>query len=196
MFVPSRLGNRWFRARVWLFPLLRAPLSAPLTLICVVVLACDTFYGPSDNGDPLIQTDALEYQLTPDWVGLRVEIPYTFTNRTGDRVYLVNCNGSFSIHLEREQDGEWKHAWSPVHNLCLSPPIVVEPNGTFSDTLNVWGAPPDSLHIGPSFDVADPSGVYRIVWGTGLWSFQSDTLPFGPLIPLEWRISNHFTLRR
>lgn len=162
----------------------------------LAVAACDTFTEPGDEFGPVIQTDSLEYHLIPDWVGLRVDIPYTFENRTGRQISLVNCNGSFSIHLQREQDGEWKFAWSPVRNMCLSAPIVIEPNGTFAETLNVWGAPPDSLHIGPNFDVADPSGIYRIVWGTGLWSFQSDSLPFGPQIPLKWRVSNRFTLRR
>lgn len=164
--------------------------------LILALAACDTFTEPGDEFGPVIQTDSLEYHLIPRWGGLRVDIPYTFENRTGRRVFLVNCNSTFNILLQREQDGEWKNAWSPLLPSCLSPPIVIEANATFADILRVWGAPPDSTNWGPNFDVADPSGVYRIVWGTGLWSFQSDTLPFGPQIPLKWRVSNRFTLRR
>ena len=158
-------------------------------------LGCDTATGLSDD-ERFIQTESLVYELQPDWIGLRTEIPYTFTNRTGRTIYLVNCRGAFSIHLERQDEGAWKAAWSPVIPACLSPPIAIEKNTVFHDTLHVWGAPPDSSHYAPNFDLDDPSGVYRIVWGTGLTSFDANAYPFGPLITLDWRVSNRFTLQR
>jgi hypothetical protein len=58
--------------------------------------------------------------------------------------------------------------------------------------VHVWGAKPGG-NAGPRFDVADPSGTYRMVWTSALSSFQ-DHLPFGPQIPAEFRISNSFEL--
>lgn len=167
-----------------------------LSAACFCLPACDTldWLGPEDEMP--IQTNDLEYELTPDWIGLSVDIPYTYTNRTGRRVYVVNCNGSFGIRLIREQDGAWITAWAPVLNLCLSPPIVIEPNATFTDTLFAWGAPPDSTHYGPNFDLADPSGTYRIEWSRALSSFATNVRGFGELIPIKARISNSFTLRK
>jgi hypothetical protein len=158
-------------------------------------LGCETSTGLDSDREHLIQTESLEYEFQPDWIGLRVEIPYVFTNRTGRQVYLVNCNGAFALHLEREDNGSWRAAWAPVIEDCLSPPIVIPRNTTFVDTLRVWGAPPGS-NAGPQFDVEDPSGLYRIVWDDALSSFQDDSYPFGPQIPLDARISNRFTIRR
>jgi hypothetical protein len=151
-------------------------------------LGCDSATGPSDD-QRLIQTESPAYQLQRKGIALTAEIPYTFTNRTGRTVYLGNCNGAFSILLEREDEDGWKTAWAPWRQTCLSPPIVIEANTVFHDTLYVWGAPADSTNISPHFDQDEPSRVYRIVWGTGLW-FNA------VLINRNWRISNRFTLRK
>ena len=178
---------------------------AALTVaISVAWLGCDTATGITYDGTPLLQTESLEYELRSDGIGLSAEIPYVFTNRTGRPVYIVNCRGYFLLHLEKEVDGEWTFAWGPGVNACLSDPIVVEANETFIDTISVWGTPPDRINTGPNFHVDDPDGVYRIVWDDALSSFTEDAppvqddvfSPFGPQIPLEWRISNRFTLRR
>ena len=180
------LGFRWPQLRS------RGVLFVSVTL---GYLGCYTITGLSDE-ERLIQTESLVYELQPDWIGLRTEIPYAFTNRTGRTIYLVNCNGAFSIHLEREDGEGWRTAWSPIRAACLSAPIVIEENAVFHDTLHVWGAPPDSTNWSPNFDIDDPSGVYRIVWGTGVGSYDEDASPHGPLIMLEWRVSNRFTLQR
>ena len=156
-------------------------------------LGCDAATGLARDGERLIQTESLAYDLRSDGLGLGVEIPYVFTNRTGAEVYLVNCGGAFALRLEWHVEGVWRTAWAPILTLCLSPPIVIESNATFGDTLHVWGAPPGSNYH-PQFEVGDPSGTYRIVWGDALSSCQ-DHLPFGPQIPLESRISNQFTVR-
>jgi hypothetical protein len=158
-------------------------------------VGCNDSTGLERDSEPLIQTHATEYKLKGDGPGLGVDIAYVFTNRTGGAVYLVNCGGSFGLHLERKAELGWHFAWGPVLNQCLSPPIVIEPNATFAGTLRVWGAPPGS-NTYPQFDVDDPSGTYRIVWDDALSSFDADSYPFGAQIPLEARISNRFTLRK
>ena len=163
----------------------------PVLAAVAVASACD-LTDPLPV-EPLIQTDATTYQLVSDADGLSTEIPYVFENRTGASVYLVNCNGVFALRLERLERGQWNVAWSPVLPLCLSPPIVIEAGATFAATLHVWGSPPNQ-NSAPSFDVADPSGTYRLVWDAALSSFQ-DYLPFGEPIPFPYRVSNPFTLR-
>ena len=173
-----------------------APSRLQLPLVLAASLAgfgCESSTGLARDSERLIQTESLAYDLRSDGPGLGVEIGYVFTNRTGAPVYLVNCGGGFGLHLEREVEGVWRFAWGPILPLCLSPPIVIESNATFADTLRVWGAPPGS-NTYPQFDVEDPSGIYRIVWDAALSSFQ-DSVPLGPQIPFEARISNRFTLR-
>jgi hypothetical protein len=97
-------------------------------------LGCDSATGPSDD-QRLIQTESSAYQLQRKGIALTTEIPHTFTNRTGRTVYLSNCNGAFSILLEREDEDRWKTAWAPWRQTCLSPPIVIEANTVFHDTL-------------------------------------------------------------
>lgn len=93
-----------------------------------------------------------------------------------------------------ETAGNWVHYWSPLRQLCLSPPLVIEPDEVYQDTLRVEGCasgegcfqrltPPDT-----------DSTAFRIVWTDALSSYDDGGPPWGDLIPLEERVSNHFTL--
>ena len=155
--------------------------------------ACGSATDLPRDVEPLLQTESLEYELSSGSVGLRTEIPYSFENRTGDAVYLVNCNGDFALVLQRLEGDQWVTAWGPVLNDCLSPPIVIAEGEVWADTVHVWGAMAGTNSF-PQFDVAEPAGIYRILWIDALSSFQ-DHLPFGPQIPEEYRISNRFFLR-
>ena len=108
-----------------------------LLIVPALLNGCLSATGLPDP--PLLETDALTYELVRDDPGLMVSIPYTFTNRTGGPVYLVNCLGGSGLHLEREDRGDWHPAWSPVLLDCLSPPIVIEEDEVWVDTLEVWG---------------------------------------------------------
>ena len=162
-----------------------------LLIVPILLNGCLSITGPSDT--PLLQTDALTYELVWGDPGLMVSIPYTFTNRTGGSVFLVNCLGGFGFHLEREDRGDWRPAWSPVLLDCLSPPIVIEEDEVWVDTLEVWGGLPGG-NFGPRFDVADPAGTYRVVWDAALSSYDADGPPFGRPLPLPQRVSNTFQL--
>jgi hypothetical protein len=175
---------------------MRNPGQNSTELRCIALLValmslngCDS---PTAVQTPLLQTDAPSYTLVRSANGFETEIRYVFTNRTGGAVYLVNCQGSYGLLLERYDGEKWKPAWSPVIPACLSLPIVIARGETFAASLRVWGARPgQSAH--PQFDRADPSGTYRIVWTDALSSYQ-DHLPFGAEIPLESRMSNSFKL--
>ena len=174
----------------------RLKATVPLGLAAALGgLGCDTATGLVRDTEPPIQTDVLEYELDFDGLRFRVDISYVYTNRSGNPVYLVNCNGGFGLHLERDENGAWQYAWGPVLNRCLSPPIVIASNATFADTLHVRAGSFGSNSF-PQFDVDDPSGTYRIVWTAALSSLDANQLPFGPQIPFEYRVSNRFTLRK
>ena len=143
-------------------------------------------------------TDGTSFRLGKEnwrghvWYG--TEIPYSFTNRTGSKVYLVNCEGRFDLGLEVQESGEWVLAWSSVSGLCLDAPIVIEPGEVWETTLEVIGCTSGGS-CAPRLDTTRiTSAPVRIVWGTGLSSYDS-AYPFGELIPLEERVSNSFTLR-
>lgn len=164
-------------------------------VIAVAVSGCTSTLEPIERDEELLlQTDRLAYDLDRDDLGFETEIPYAFTNRTGAAVYLVNCGGAWALRLDRKVGNGWEQAWGPVIPSCLSPPIVIEAGEVFSDTLRVWGSRP-GRDAHPQWDVADPSGTYRIVWVAALSSFE-DRVPFGPQIPLEHRVSNAFHLKR
>ena len=152
--------------------------------------ACSSTNAPDP---PLLQTDSLVVRLVREGDLLRTSIPYTFTNRTGGPVYLLNCRGRFGLHLEREDAGGWTLAWSPVSLACLSPPIVIDEAEVWVDTLDVVAGIPDS-NAWPRFDIADPAGTYRIVWGAAFSSYRPDGPPWGRPLPWAERVSNTFQL--
>jgi hypothetical protein len=160
--------------------------------IALATLAAATAAFGSDLGsnwaqEPALQTDGTTFRIYTDDRGRqRVDIPYSFANRTGGPVYLVNCNGEFSVGLSRLVDDEWRSAWAYARQMCLSPPIVIEPGAVYRDTLRVVNAPEAAL---PRFDAV--SGRYRFRWNDALSSYQ-DRLPFGEPLPLELRTSNEF----
>ena len=160
--------------------------------------------APSDVGDDggalrtleasaLFQTDSLEYTLAAGVRGYSGEIGVRFTNRTGQTVYFVNCNGATGVRLEKRIGAQWQSVWSPVLPACLSAPITVQPGATHGFRIHVFGGYPGS-NTAPQFAVADIAGEYRAVWPDALRSYQ-DRLPFGEPRALAHRVSNTFVLR-
>jgi len=163
-----------------------------LSVSCASSTAPQFPVGPEN---PPIVTDRSAYMLTPENNGLSVTIPYVFTNQTSGPVYVVNCRGGFAKALQRWNGVAWADAWTPGLLDCLSDPIVINVGESYTTELHVWGARPGSDWF-PQFDVADPSGWYRLVWIDALSSFDRNVPSFGTPIPFEKRISNSFELRR
>lgn len=163
-------------------------------MIAVSTTSCDSPLSVEREPDAAIQTDRLSYTLRKAGSGFEVEIPYTFANPTGSRVYLVNCNQYVEALLERETNNGWGMGWAPAVNDCLSPPIIIEPGEVFRDTVRVHAARFGS-NTYPQFQFEDPKGVYRIRWENALTSFDPDQYPFGEPLPLDTRTSNRFVLK-
>jgi len=158
--------------------------------ILLAASSCTTTTAPANP--PLLRTEVLTVELVRTGDRFAATIPYTFTNRTGGPVYLVNCEGAFAFGLERRDEEGWTTAWSPILPACLSPPIVIAEDEVWADTMDVYGSVPGTNSY-PQFDVADPAGMYRIVW-SALSSYSDDYPSFGRLLPLSQRLSNSFQI--
>jgi hypothetical protein len=153
----------------------------------VLLLALHACDSPTASETRLLQTAEASYALVADEGGIGVAIDYTFLNQTGHTVYLPNCKGVYFFRLERLEGGAWASAWDPDRFLCLSPPIVIEAEQSFSDTVQVWGS-----HDDPEMQNVRAGGTFRVVWTAAL---SSEDEPFSEaLIPLEYRVSNSFVL--
>jgi hypothetical protein len=171
---------------------MRSRYSLPAAV--VLFAACDQPLDLESFDQALVRTEASAYTLRSSSRGLEVAIGYSYENRTGSRVYLVNCNGHVAPVLERKiGDGEWELAWAAPEHDCLSPPVVIEPGAALRDTLLVYGRPPGSNSY-PQIDPDRIRGVHRLRWNRALTSFEP-RLPFGQELPLALRVSNEFLLR-
>ena len=133
------------------------------------------------------------YTLQTTTSGLRGDIPFAYTNRTGRNVYVVNCNRIVPPVLEKRVNDRWVTAWGAAVPQCLSEPIVIRHGETYRDTLNVFAGHPGS-NVDPKFDVPEIEGVYRMRWEGVLWSFDASNYPFGPEVPRDLRTSSEFRI--
>lgn len=180
-------------------PTIRLPIAAAFA---AAIIACEADPGDlvqprtADNVDhdaAAFQTDALKYHVTVTSHLYEATIGFTFTNPTQAPAYFVNCNGATSFWLEKWTGRGWKPVWVPAIQLCLSPPIVVQPGGTYSRTIHkAAGLPGNNLY--PKLEVSEIAGTYRLVWGDVLRSFDPNKYPSGDRLPLEHRVSNRFVL--
>jgi hypothetical protein len=181
----------------------------PLTFV-LLFSACSSGAGPQSEepqssmennvNEPLprdltapFQTDQLHYTLVSSPDGLEGDIEYVFTNPTQSPVYIVNCNSFTRLALEKRTGKQWVKAWEPVVEACLSEPIVVQPEQAYRAVIHVFAVHPGK-DMYPKFSVDSVPGVYRLVWEAVLQTYDPDTYPFGEVLPLEQRISNHFRL--
>jgi hypothetical protein len=146
--------------------------------------------------EPLLQTDALLYELVRDEVGYSTRIAYTFRNGTGEAVAIPNCRKDTRPMLQKERDGRWYDAWEPYRDRCESPPVVIGVGETFTDTLDLFGAPPGS-NVLPAFVFPEVQGVYRLFWVQARPAADSTGAPDpGRRLDMELRVSNPFVLVR
>ena len=172
-------------------------------MLCAAVVVaaasgCETLVGPEVE-DTAIVTAGKSFQL----VGLGhtwyvAEVPHSFTNRTGSKVYIeVGC-GDRHIDIEKESgeggSAEWVPFYGRVHCAIGARFIAIEPGEVRQDTLFVSGCT-SGRDCMPRLTLPAASTRFRVVWYA--WSSldedeYGDPIP-GDRVPLEERISNHFT---
>lgn len=147
-----------------------------------------------DSSAP-IQTDSLSYALERAALGWVARIPFTYRNPTRDTIYVVNCNRSLAIALQQRVGSAWRTDWDPVLPMCLSAPIKIAPSAVYVDTLEIFGARPNTNTV-PEFRDTTFTGTYRLVWHNLVTNYRTDGGDFGNPVRLEHRYSNEFVLRK
>lgn len=139
--------------------------------------------GPQPNGPP-IQTDSSVYHVRTAG-GYQATIGLTYTNPTGEPVFIAACHNPHPPLMEKWEDGQWVTAYNPPVLMCITPPVVIEPRQSYSYTYRiVAGLPHDNAY--PKFEVSEIPGTYRL-----RWLLRGPDAP----LPLEQTISNTFELQ-
>lgn len=175
-----------------ILPMNRA-LRRALLGAAAVVSACSSSEAPPDSSAEAargFETSQLHYDFRRVADGIELDIPYVYRNVTGDSVYFINCNGIIIPSLEKRTGDTWSSVWSGATPACLSPPVVVPPDGEYTDTVRVLSGP----NMYPRLSVADLEGTYRLVWHGVVHSYREDVAQFGTPLPQAERTSNQFTL--
>ena len=145
---------------------------------------------------PRIQTSTLGYTWTRQpGLGWKVDIPITYRNNTADTIYMVNCNGTPQVSLEKQLGQTWESAITgTAYQGCLSPPVVFPPGVLVRDTFTFFGADPGA-NMYPQFTTTVIDGVYRMTWSNLVFHYQN-SLPFGAPVPPVQQLSNAFVIMR
>jgi hypothetical protein len=145
-----------------------------------------------------IQTDRLQYVARRAYEGVEFSVPFTYTNRSADTVFLPNCRvegrPDLDMALQKRVRGQWHRVWGSGTLLCLSPPVVIAPGKTYTDTLEVFGGT-SGKQVYPELEVREVEGEYRLVWTQLHTGFDSEPYPQGDTLPLDAKVSNPFTLK-
>ena len=149
---PARAGS--VRQPAW-HPHGRKQLRGPRSVLCaaVVVVAasgCETIASPEVQ-DTAIVTGGSSFELRKRVDRGKTQydatIPYTYTNRTGSKVYIdYGCWGRHD-HLEIDEDGEdgseWVVFWAPTECLIGVSFTTIEPGEVYQGHAGHFG-----LHLG------------------------------------------------
>ena len=140
-----------------------------------------------------VRTDRSSYVLTNGPQGPEATIVATLRAPADRAVYLLNCNGATGTNLQRKVGDGWVDAWAIMMNSCLSPAIVVPPNG--EHTARIYLHEHSGGVMYPQRARMIESGTYRVVWTGVLASFDPNARGFGPELPLEQRVSAPITIQ-
>jgi len=167
-----------------------------ILLLSYTASGCNGIAGTGGNGpdSTAIVTSRTEYHAQIEDGTVELQIPHTFTNRTDDTVFVVNCNNAFAIKLQKKVGNEWIDAVGLVIPDCLSPAIEIASGETYNYDLKILAGTPASDNQ-PKFEVDRIEGTYRIVWSDVLETYSPDQYPFGEPLPLDQRVSNEFIIR-
>jgi hypothetical protein len=141
--------------------------------------------------DAWLQTDRLTYSAFFTATTIEFDVGFTFTNRARFAVAIPRCVRPFRPALDKLIAGVWvevlRHA-----EACVAEPLVIGPRRSQRFVLRVRAGRPNSF-IEPQFRTAELPGIYRLRWQV----YEHDpTRPdgVGPLLPLEFRVSNEFRI--
>lgn len=174
-----------------------------ILIALVLAIACSSVpRAPAGPASPHLLVPAREYHLRDDGQLYHAEIPFRYTNRTGDTLVLTGCNPPPRPTLEWWDGSRWRYAFDHIQLDCLSSPFVIPPGTVIHDTLHLRVSPDSVLRDGhgvrPYWLASRTVGEYRLTWPLQSQALTADRRARygGPLRPLSERASNTFRLRR
>jgi hypothetical protein len=176
--------------------LTRTVTTALLLLLCLDGCAAPEADPESREGDSSLslRTDSTEYILHFEDPGWRTTVGFTYRAES-DTVYIVQCNGTILMNLQKLEPEGWTDAWYAEGDQCLSPPIVIPPGEVFQGEAHIWGA---ELGTGSmnTFRLPEIDGDYRLIWHQPVHHYMAGSGIFGDTLPLAQRTSNRLILER
>jgi hypothetical protein len=135
-----------------------------------------------------VETDRPRYVMQEGPFGPETTIVSTYTAPADRDVYLVNCNGGFSVGLQRPAGDGWEHVWAPGMNACMSEPIVIRAGQSHQATITVDSGA-DAAVSSRESETKIGTGTYRVIWHGLLGSYTPNASPPGTDLPVEQRVS-------
>ncbi len=144
--------------------------AALLAGLCWALSGCTPDVVGPDSG-PLLRRDSTRYVLRlvpagPDAyvvATLRMNVAFTFTNRTGHQVLAGGCSRPDRPFIQKRSGSEWLDAWGNWYLLCQAPPLPIAEGASYSSVLEVW-VPATSPSTAPQWPAGDIEGTYRLYW--------------------------------
>src|SRR5689334_12716142 len=169
-------------------------LVAALTLVSTI--GCAAAMAGSARG-PAIQTDRTSYVVRDSGGLSSLTIQMTYTNNTGQRVYIPTCRGPQPPRLQKKVGDSWVMAYTPNVLGCEGAPIVVAPGESYPYTFRVLAGMPGSSFV-PRFAVSEVPGTYRVLWEIVTEVVGNPNRPEATRnpLPVDQMISNSFQLVR
>ncbi|HEY4218697.1 MAG TPA: hypothetical protein VGM67_16260 [Gemmatimonadaceae bacterium] len=141
-----------------------------------------------------VQTDQLIVSLRCSQSVYAASTPLRLTLRNPgpDTSFIVHCDSTAELSLEKRVGDSWIAAWNAAYPACLSSqPIVLPPGGEYETSVQLFvGA--NGSNVSPQFSIDTVPGIYRFVWESIVDSFTFPT--WGAPIPVELRRSNEFAI--
>lgn len=173
-----------------------------LAAVLLAIGACTTLpRAPAGPMTPHLVVPGLEHDLRVNDLFYRAEIPFRYTNQTGDTLVFAVCNPPRPPVLEWWDGTRWREAFQHIELDCLSSPFVIPPGTVIHDTLNLRvsrdSLAPNGHRAGSYWLASRDGGEYRLVWPLRTQGSLAERAAYrgGPLRPESERVSNTFRLR-
>jgi hypothetical protein len=149
---------------------------------------------PAPPRSPEAEKSILRPPPAPEYSEFRIIA--RFENRTGNRIYLRNCNKGPQFVLQKRTAEGWVGAYQ---SWCTGgaerDPPTLAPGAVSVDTL--WIREYHSPYVMRNFYVPEIPGTYRLLYDyERVWPTPQGSSYFANLAPLEHRVSNSFVIEQ
>ncbi len=139
--------------------------------LCWAASGCGLLDAVGPDHGPLLRTDSTRYVLrlvpaAPDGYvvpTLRMNIAYTFTNRSGHQVLAGGCGHPDRPLLQKRAGSGWIDAWGNWYLLCYAAPLPLAEGTSYSSVLEVLVLATSPI-AAPEWPAGEIEGTYRLSW--------------------------------